>query len=396
MAEFIRTTATKKIFELDKRIQGISGGTSASKTISILMKLIDLSMTDDPTDPKLTSVVSESMPHLKRGAIRDFLSILISTAVFKEERWNKTDFIYTFETGSKIEFFSADMPAKTRGPRRDRLFINEGNNIKWESADQMIVRTRELVVIDWNPTGPFWWHEEIEPHRDHDFLIVTYKDNEALDPEIVKDIEDHKHNLNWWRVYGLGLMGEPEGLIYSGWDVSLADIPHEARLERRGLDFGFSNDEAALVDVYRWNGAFIFDEQFYRRRYHNREMATYIQNLEEPNCLVIGDAAEPKSIDEIKSYGINILPASKGPGSVTRGIDFIQDQRVFVTTRSVNLIKEYRSYMWMTDKDGKQLRVPQDGNDHALDAVRYAMDSIAPDPDDDKVWSTGNVDALIY
>lgn len=199
------TTATKKILALDGRIQGIAGGTSASKTISNLLKLIHLSQTD--TVPKLTSIVSESFPHLKRGAMRDFLNIMQSHGYYQEDRWNRTEFIYTFETGSKMEFFSADSSDKVRGPRRDRLFLNEGNNVSWEAADQLIIRTRELIIVDWNPTNEFWWYTEILPRRDNeelnslsrsiDFITLTYKDNEALEPAIVADIEAHRHNKAW-------------------------------------------------------------------------------------------------------------------------------------------------------------------------------------------------------
>lgn len=393
---FIETTATRKIKALDKRIQGIAGGTSASKTISSLMKLIDLAQNDE--NPTLTSVVSESMPHLKRGAIRDFLNIMIAHKYFADERWAKGSFTYTFESGSKLEFFSADSPDKVRGPRRDRLFLNEANNISWNAADQLFVRTRELIICDWNPTNEFWWYTEIVPHRPHDFLTVTYLDNEALDPEIVEDIESHKHNLNWWRVYGEGQLGEAEGRIYSGW-AFLDAVPHEARLERRGLDFGYSNDPAALLDVYRWNQSLIFKEQMYRKGMKNRQIATFVNNLPDNNTLIIADSSEPKSIDELRiDYNLPIIGAKKGPGSVNFGIQKLQDQMIFVTKDSVNLIKEYRNYMWLKDKDDKTLNVPEDDWNHLLDAARYAVESMFPDDDEEKEEKikTGNVDALIY
>jgi phage terminase large subunit len=366
------TTATHKIFSLTKRIRAVPGGTSASKTISILVWLIDYAQS---VNGELISVVSESFPHLKRGAIRDFLSIMQGHGYFKDDRWNKTDFIYTFETGSKIEFFSVDQPSKVRGPRREVLFINEANNIPQEAYDQLEVRTRKTIWLDWNPTNEFWWYE-IAPTIDHDFLTLTYKDNEALEPAIVQAIESRRHNKNWWRVYGLGQLGEVEGRIYKDWDVTLDDIPHNARLERRGLDFGYSQDPAALVDVYYYDGGYIFDEQLYQKGMSNQALAELIRNLENPQTLVMADSAEPKSIDELKMYGLNVLPTTKGPGSVNQRIQFVQGKRVSVTKRSLNLIKEYRNYLWKTDKDGKILPIPEDGNDHALDALGYAMASL--------------------
>jgi phage terminase large subunit len=370
---YSQTTATRKILSLNKRIQCIAGGTSASKTISSILKLIQLSQTD--TTPKLTSIVSETMPHLKKGAMRDFLNIMQVHNYYKDDAWNRSDFIYTFETGSKIEFFSADMPSKTRGPRRDRLYINEGNNVRWEAADQMMVRTRELIIIDWNPTNEFWAYTEVMPHRDHDFLTLTYKDNEALSKEIVEDIESHKNNKQWWRVYGEGQLGEVEGKVFKGWYTDLYAVPHEAKLEGRGLDFGYSNDPTALVNVYKYNGGFILEEVLYQKGLSNKQIADVILNLEDPQSTVYADSSEPKSIDEIRSFGVNIIAAQKGQGSVNQGIAFMQDQRISVPQQSTNLIKEYRNYMWETDKDGRILNKPIDMFNHCMDAIRYRMET---------------------
>ena len=369
------TTATHRLLKLRKRIKGVAGGTSAGKTIAILQILIDKAQSD--TTPTLTSVVSESFPHLRRGAMRDFLNIMQEHRYFDESRWSKTDFTYTFETGSKLEFFSADQPSKVRGPRRDRLFINECNNIPYEAFDQLEVRTRDEVWLDWNPTSEFWWYDEVAPHREHDFITLTYKDNEALDPQIVASIESRKHNKAWWTVYGLGQLGEVEGKIFTNWQI-IDEIPHEARLERRGLDFGYSNDPSALVDLYSYNGGIILDERLYQKGMSNKQIADLIRNLEDARTLVVADSSEPKSIDEIASYGVNIIPANKGQGSVLQGIQKLQDQRVSITKRSINGIKEYRNYMWMTDRDGRIINTPIDMWNHFMDAARYANESLKP------------------
>lgn len=371
---YVATTALKKLLALRKRIRGVAGGTSASKTISIEQILIDISQSYRGTD--ITSITSESMPHLKRGAMRDFLNIMKEHNYYKDDRWNRSDFIYTFETGNQIEFFSLDMPHKVRGPRRKRLFINEANNIPKETFDQLEVRTQDEIWLDWNPTAPFWFYEDLLNQReDVDFLILTYKDNEGLPESIVKAIEARKGNKSWWRVYGEGQLGETEAQIYRDWKV-IDSIPHTARLERRGLDFGYSRDQAAIVDVYYHDGGYILDERLYQLGMHNREIAEFIKNLELPQTLVIADSAEPKSIDEIKMYGVSILPATKGQGSLSQRINYVQGQRISVTKRSVNLIKEQRSYLWKTDNDGKILNVPEEGNDHLLDAAGYAIASM--------------------
>jgi len=340
----------------------------------------------------LISVVSESLPHLKRGVMRDFINIMEAHKYFKEANWNRTDFIYTFETGSRIEFFGVDTPDKVRGPRRDILFMNEANNCPFESFEQLEVRTKEEIWLDWNPTHEFWFYTEVLPHReaDIDFITLTYKDNEALDNNIIKSIEARKHNKSWWKVYGLGELGEVEGKIYKDWAI-IDEIPHEARLERYGLDFGYANDPAALVALYYYNGGYIVDELIRRTHMPNRKIADYIMNSGTPNALVIADSAEPKSIAEMQEYGVNVIGANKGPGSRNQGIQYVQDQRVSVTKRSVNVIKAYRNYMWKTDRDGNIIDVPDHDYSDEMDAVRYAMETMRPSEDEKKVYTSGNL-----
>lgn len=376
------TTATQKIKNLKKRIRGVSGGTSASKTISILIWLIGYAQSNKN---ELISVVSETFPHLKRGAMRDFLNILKEQNIFKSDRWNKTDCIYTFETGSRIEFFSADQPGKVRGPRRDILFINEANNISYDIYTQLEVRTKKIIWLDWNPINEFWWYTDVVPNQDVDFLVLTYKDNEALDQSIVQAIEARKNNKQWWKVYGLGELGDVEGKVYKDW-LLIDEIPHEARLEVRGLDFGYSNDPTAIVAVYYYNGGYILDEELFQKRLSNRQIADIIKNLENPQTLVKADSAEPKSIDEIRGYGLNMVATVKGQDSVNQGIQFVQQQRISVTKRSTNLIKEYRNYMWETDKEGNIINKPIGIFNHGLDAVRYALEGKHVDNDNDLEW----------
>ncbi len=368
-----RTTATNKVQKMHKRIRAVQGGTSASKTISILLTLINLAQQDK--HKTLTSIVSESFPHLKRGVIRDFLNIMEEHHYYVDSRWNKTDYTYTFETGSKIEFFSADQPEKVRGPRRERLFINEANNIPYETFDQLEVRTKEFIFLDWNPTIEFWYYTDVQQRNDVEHLILTYKDNEALSPEIVASIEQRKDKKNWWRVYGEGQLGLSEDRIFKDWQI-IDEIPFEAKLGRNGLDFGYTNDPSAGVAVYQYNGGFIFDEFLYQKGLSNKQLADTILNAS--NTLTIADSSEPKSIDEIRLYGVNILPANKGPGSINQGIQYVQDQKISVTKRSINIIKESRNYIWETDKDGRLTNIPIEIFNHAMDAIRYAMESYRP------------------
>lgn len=365
------TTATKKINSLTKRIRAVCGGTSAGKTIGILQVLIGYAQS---VDNQLISIVSETMPHLRKGAMRDFQNMLKAHGYWKDDNWNATNSIYTFETGTQIEFFSADQSDKVRGPRRDVLYINECNNVSLETFNQLEVRTKKIIWLDWNPVAEFWWYTDVAPHISHQFLTLTYLDNEALDTSIVKSIESRKGNKNWWQVYGLGQLGEAEGRIYTGWR-EVDRVPDTARLERYGLDFGYTNDPTSVVAIYRHDGGYILDEKVYQKGMSNKEIADTMSNFK--RALIVADSAEPKSIDEIRVYGLNIVPAMKGPGSVNQGIQFVQGQNISVTKRSTNLLKEYRNYLWKTDREGKPLNVPDGLNDHALDALRYAMSSMA-------------------
>lgn len=382
--KYIATTATFKLLKLNKRIRGIAGGTSASKTISIILILIDYAQTHKG---ELISIVSETIPHLKRGAIRDFLSIMDSHGYYKEDNWNKTDYIYTFPNGSKIEFFSAENSAKVRGPRRDVLFINEANNISFETYTQLEIRTKKLIWLDWNPTNEFWFYTELKNKDNVDFVILTYKDNEALEQSIIDSIESKKENKRWWKVYGEGQLGESDNKIYSDWQI-IDNIPHEARLECYGLDFGYTNDPTAIVAVYYYNGGYILDEICYQRGLKNNQIADIFKNI--LTAPIYADSAEPKSIDEIKEHGLLVIPADKGKDSVLFGIQWVQSLRISMTKNSINLIKEYRNYYWKEDRDGRIVNEPAGGIDHCMDSARYSLVSRKPsleyiDPNKDRV-----------
>lgn len=372
MAAFQNTTATRKIFSLNKRIRAVSGGTSASKTISILVWIIDYAQS---TPNEVITVVAESLPHLKLGAIRDFKSIMVSNGYYDENCWNESNHTYTFSNGAFIEFISFDKFGKAHGPRRDILFVNEANNLPYDIVDQLITRTRKVVWMDWNPSEEFYFYTEMVPNRDDiDFITLTYIDNEALDDISIKEIESHKGNKTWWTVYGEGKLGTVEGRIYTDWKI-IDEIPHEARLVRRGLDFGYSVDPTVIEDIYEYNGGFIIDENTYQKGLSNKSIADILNQGE--NVLVMADSAEPKSIDEIKTYGVNILGATKGPGSVLQGIQFVQAQKISVTSRSVKTIKAYRNYMNKKDKStGRFINEPDDTVhewSNPMDSIRYGL-----------------------
>jgi len=356
------------------------GGTRSGKTHSILSTLYHIVN----SRPSVASIVSETMPHLRKGAIRDYIRILSGQNVWTDKDWNKTDSIHTISSTQLLEFFSADSSDKVHGPERDYLFLNEAQNMNYDTVRQLFVRTKKTIFIDFNPTREFWVHEEIKNDPKTLWIHSTYLDNPHLTKEQVQEIEKNRNNKQWWAVYGEGRIAESEDAIYSDWQI-VDNIPHEARLERYGLDFGYANDPTAIVAIYKYNDSYILDEIAYQKGLSNKQISDILINL--PKSIVIADGAEPKSIDEIHSYGLTILAAQKGPGSVNQGIQYVQGQRISVTKRSLNIIKEYRNYMWLRDKDGKITNVPVPIWDHTMDAIRYGMDSFK----NTKVWKPNDV-----
>jgi phage terminase large subunit len=372
--DFKYTKAISKIRKMTTRIKVVQGGSSAGKTIAILSILIDKALRQDNLS---ISVVSESTPHLRRGAIRDFVNIMKATKRFERDQWHVTNSTYRFLNGSYIEFFSADQSDKLRGARRDVLYINEANNITRDAYLEMSMRTNKDIFIDYNPSHSFW-NKEVLEDKNASLLILTYKDNNGL-PQTVIDFLESKRELaitseywsNWVKVYLDGLEGKLQGTIFD--DYKVIDIlPTEARLLGCGLDFGFSQDPSAMIAMYKYNDEIILDEVFYRKGLHNNELANLIKTQGMDRIMTYADSAEPKTISELKRYGIKVSPVTKGRDSINFGIQLLQEQRLVVTKRSKNLLHELSQYLWKEDKEGNPTNIPAGGDDHAIDAMRYA------------------------
>jgi phage terminase large subunit len=371
-----KTTAQRKISKLKKRVRIVQGGTSSSKTFSIIPLLIDYAVFKPKTE---ISIVSESIPHLRRGALKDFIKIMDWLGMYREEQFNRSTLRYDFVNGSYIEFFSADQADKLRGARRDVLFVNECNNITFESYHQLAIRTRRFIYLDYNPTSEFWVHKELLSDKDAEMIILTYKDNEALDKDLVKEIEKAKEKAkessywaNWWKVYGLGEVGVVDGVIFENWEV-VKQIPETAELLGYGLDFGFTNDPTALISVYRFNSELYVKELIYKTRLTNNDIVNLMNQLGVDKYKdIIADSAEPKSIEDIYRGGFrNIYGAKKGPDSIRNSIDKLQRYKINITEDSTNVIKEFRGFTWAKDKTGAQTGEPIGINDHGIAALRY-------------------------
>lgn len=369
-----KTIAFHKLKKLQSRIRIVKGGTSASKTISILCLLIDYAIRNEG---KEISVVSESIPHLRRGALKDFLGILKGLHRYKDNQFNKSTLKYTFTNGSYIEFFSTDQPDKLRGARRTDLFINECNNVHFDAYQQLAIRTSGTIWLDYNPTNLFWVDKELIGQPDTDFVTLTYKDNDSLPQSIVKELLKARDKAktstywsNWCRVYLDGEVGSLEGVCIPDWK-EIDTIPQEARLLGYGMDFGYT-DPTTIIALYKYNEAYIFDEVFYKSNTVLRDVSLFLRhNHIKEN--IIADQAEPKSIETLRRDGHNIYPCTKGRDSVNFGINLINQNEIYVTSRSRNLKRELQGYVWAKDKDGNTLPKPTGEHPDCIDACRYIL-----------------------
>lgn len=292
----------------------------------------------------------------------------------------------------------------------DIAWVEEAQTISNESIEVLTPTVRKpgsKIIYTYNrllEEDPVHKRLVIEGRPNTLIINVNYDIAEKygyLPDEIKNEIEDDKKHRP--ALYKHKWLGEPNSLerrVYQGWQ-QIEDVPHEARLERRGLDFGYKNDPSAVVAIYYYNGGYILDEELYRKGMLNNQIAATLNNLSEPNTLVIGDSAEPKSIDEIRVYGVNIVGVEKkGAGGKTfkqYGLDFVRQQKISVTNRSQNVWREYLSYLHKEDKDGRILNDPEDGNDHAMDAILYGFMGLRPkDYDEEEVAQSGNISSLIY
>ena len=374
------TTALRKIeatFYQPTFYKVIQGGMSAGKTYAILTLLVSYCQSYPDS---LVTVLGLSYSHLKGGAIRDFKAIMRETNRWDDSCWKINDSEYHFYNGSTLEFRSIDKMS-ARGPRRDVLFVNEANGISYEVFDQLANRSRDFVIVDFNPSAKFWAHERLCDGLESDtsYIILTYLDNEALGSRERANIEIRKPKAgeepsNWWVVYGLGQIGSLEGNVYSGWELSTAEyIESHGRLIRYGLDFGFSNDETALVAIYEMeDGKTGLVELLYKRGLLGSQYGDVLRRLEiDPTVLIVADSARPEIIAEIQKEGFRCVGADKSAGSVLKGIDLVSQRQIVYSGENLN--REYQAYAWRKKRSGETIDEPEDGNDHLMDAIRYGI-----------------------
>ncbi len=377
--KFVRTTALNKILALKKPIKVIQGGTSASKTFSILAILIDKAIKNPGLE---ISVVSETIPHLRRGAIKDFVKIMTLTKRWDESRFNKTLLRYNFPNTAYIEFFPVD--SGLLGSRRDILFMNECINTPYNAYEQLALRTRRDIFLDYNPSQQFWVHTEVLNSPDAELLILTYKDNEALpenvmtsfnnywrkaEEEKARGLPETSHYQNFCKVFIRGETGSLEGVVFTNWQQCDA-IPAEAKLISDGLDYGFTNDPTAYIGVWKHNGELFVKQFIYESGLTNQDISARIKSIPRKE-LIVAESAEPKSNEELRRMGHSVQAVQKGKDSIRHSINTLQQFKINVTKDSVDFIRELRTYRWLMDNKNQPTNEPIDYNNHCIDALRY-------------------------
>ena len=354
----------------DKRITIEQGGSRSGKTYNILMWLIFAY--SDRNNGKTITICRKTFPALRASSMRDFFDILKKYDIYKEANHNKSNSEYLLNN-NLFEFISLDQPQKVRGRKRDVLYINEANELYFEDWQQLILRTTDKAILDYNPSDEFHFiYDKIKPRDDAEFYITTYKDNPFLDIETVNEIERLKDvDENYWKIYGLGQIGSSQALIFRINECN--SIPAEAKFLSYGMDFGFTNDPTTLVAIYQQGDNIYLKELLYQTGLTNRDIDEKLKFNSVERKEIFADSAEPKSIEELYRMGWNVKPATKGPGSINIGIDMMKRYQLHVTKDSVNMIKEFRNYKWQEDKNGNVLNTPVDMFNHTIDAIRYGL-----------------------
>lgn len=347
------------------------GSSRSSKTYNILIWLINYAY-NNPN--YCVSIVRATLPSLKGSVFVDFKEILFNMSRYYEKSLNKTEMIYKLPNGSYFEFFSTDSEQKLRGRKRHILYVNEANELSFLEFQQLQMRTKNFTIIDYNPSfSDDHWINQLNEEEKTFHFVTTYKDNPFLEQRIIDEIESLQwKNETLWRVYGLGQRAIIEGLVFKNF-FDIEEIPEHIRLRGLGMDFGYTNDPTAIIDVAVDIGINTIDLYLDEICYKTEMLSSDIVRALKPfgNREVISESADPRLIQEIYRAEINIHAVEKFKGSIEAGISKMLECRIFITKRSANLRKEFKNYTYLQDKEGNWLNEPIDAYNHGIDAVRY-------------------------
>ena len=351
------------------------GSSRSAKTTSIIIWLCVYAQSHDNTS---ISIVRETLPALKGSVLRDFVWAMRLLGLWEEKRFKKGDLIYEFDNGSFVEFFSCSDEQRLRGRKRNILFVNEANELSFLEWQQLQMRTTLFSIIDYNPSfTEEHWINQVNEEKNTYFFISTYKDNPFLEQKVIDEIESLQwKNPSLWRVYGLGLRAVIEGVVFENVEY-IDEIPTWVRKKRYlGMDFGYTNDPTAIVEVDIFDNTLYIDEVCYQTKMLSSDIADVVRDKikqDKYRYKVISESADPRLIDELYNAGIDIHPVVKFGGSVDAGLNKMKEFKIYVTKRSVNLTREFKNYTYRRDKNGNWLNQPIDAWNHGVDAIRYII-----------------------
>ena len=353
------------------------GGTRSGKTYNILLYIIFYYC--QKNKGKTVTICRKTFPAVRSSVMRDFTDILKEHNLYNEDDHNKSNSEYTLNT-NLVEFISVDQPQKIRGRKRDLLFINEANELDFEDWQQLVFRTQEKIILDYNPSDEYHWiYDKVLTRDDVEFYKTTYKDNPFLNISIKDEIERLRDtDEQYWQIYGLGEKGISKSTIFNYHEVS--KIPDDAEFISYGADAGYTNDPSTLVSVYRKDYNLYIKEHLYRTMMTTQDLHNHFKQVGVERNIIYFDSAEPRLISELRRMGNNVQPSVKGRDSINAGIDLFKRFKIHITSDSHNAIMEFRNYKWQEDRSGKLLNKPIDKNNHIIDACRYATYSILSRP----------------
>ena len=359
----INTTITfQHLVDSKHRVTHHIGGTRSGKTFGILQYLIVEAIREAQT----ITIVRRTIPSTKRTVIKDFIDILKSIDVWRDDNWNVSDRTYKLQD-SLVQFINSDDPEKLRGLKSDILFIDEASEIDEESYFQLSIRTTGKIILAYNPTvSPFNWLRQMQ---DCERFVTTYKDNPYIPKEMIKAIEDLQFTSpKKYLIYGKGEFAANEKAIYK---FDIVD-DFEADFVAFGLDWGYSQDPTAVVAVYKNGNDLYLEEVLYERGLVMNDIITALNKKDIDKSYEIWcDSSEPRSVEELYRSGFNAKPVKKGPDSIKFGISVMQNYNIHILKSSTNLVNEMYAYQYASDKYGYTTDNPESGLDHLLDAARY-------------------------
>lgn len=367
----------RHLVENKKKIIVEQGGTRSGKTYNIILWIIFQYCTNN--NNKIVTICRKAFPSLRATVLRDFIGILQANNIYSEKFHNKSNSEYHL-FGNLIEFIALDQSQKIRGRKRDLLFINEANELYFEDWQQLIFRTQDQIILDFNPSDEYHWiYDKVIPREDCSFFKTTYLDNPFVEDSIVKEIERLRDtDEQYWQVYGLGERAASRSTIFKYTEVN--QIPVDASLIAYGMDFGYSNDPSTLVSVYTQGHNLYVKEHLYRTQMTTNDINLFLKEEKLLANPIYADSAEPRLIAELRRMGHNIFPSIKGKDSINAGIDLLKRYKIHILASSTNAIAEFRNYKWREDKAGMLVNIPEDKNNHIIDPCRYATYSILSRP----------------